>query len=162
MSSTALRARARARVCVCPSRMFRHTFHSTFLRHMPLFNSVVCYFSAFLYIEVRRSEMLDHFTTKLMMLQNMIIESKDFRIWTQYFIQHFIFFRWTLLCINNSAIDIWKFFVNILCTETYILRESTLRLSALHSSLLNLNKRILDATATLLKPEIMAYLILST
>jgi hypothetical protein len=42
------------------------------------------------------------------------------------------------------------------------MRESPLRLSALRLRLLNLHKRILDATGTLLKPEIMAYLILST
>jgi hypothetical protein len=54
----------------------------------------------------------------------MIIESKDFGIWTHYLIQDFIFFRWTLLCISNSAIYIWKFFVNILCKETDIMKES--------------------------------------
>jgi hypothetical protein len=68
--------------------------------------------------------MSDHFTKKLMMLQNMIIESKDFGIWTQYFIQDFIFLRRTLLYISNSAIDIWEFFVNILCKETDMTRES--------------------------------------
>ena len=68
--------------------------------------------------------MSDHFTKKLMILQNAIIESKHFGIWTQYFIQDFIFFRRTLLYISNSAIDIWKFFVNILCKETDRIWES--------------------------------------
>ena len=69
--------------------------------------------------------MSDHFTKKLITLQNMINESKDLGIWTQYFIQDFIFFRWTRLFISNSAIDIWKFLVNILCEETVTKKGST-------------------------------------
>jgi len=55
----------------------------------------------------------------------MINEGKDLGIWTQYFIQDFIFFRRTVLCISNSAIDIWKFLVNILCKGTYTMKGST-------------------------------------
>jgi len=69
--------------------------------------------------------MSDHFAKKLMIPQNMINEGKDLGIWTQYFIQDFIFFRRTLLCKSNSAIHIWKFLVNILCKGTDTLKGKT-------------------------------------
>jgi hypothetical protein len=112
-------------VCVCPSRIFHHTLHSVCLTHTSLLILLFVSgrrFCIFKYWEVKCRITLQK---KLMILQNMINESKDFVIWTQYFIQDFIFFRPTLLCITKSAIDIWKFLVNTVCKGTDIMKEST-------------------------------------